>query len=144
MEKTNLLTRAKKIIIDTAKETKSIIVDYASKILEKEIRQVTNQRDYEELPEKFVITESGTHRFKTEEELRGFIDTNQKVIPIGTSIMVWRALNEKRMFGSIKQTKLIREDMQDVYIAISEWGDQEACAPNEQRLKQLLKHSKQK
>lgn len=135
-EKPNkLILNAKEIITNVTKEAKTIIVDFAAKVLEKEITKVKEARDYENEPEKIVLSYSGIQTFKTEEELREVIGKSSKVIPIGLSAMVlgkiFKHEENEHLSNLVKKKTDKFNHVKDVFIEIEDGGDSSACTQGE-------------
>ena len=131
MDTTKIITKAKEVITSATKETKSIIIDYAVKIFEKEITKVQEEKAYEAESEKVVLLADGTlNRYKTDKELKELLGEHSKVIPIGISALTWQVSNKgNHLENSIKQRTDAFTDVEEVYIQID--NEFSPCAKNE-------------
>lgn len=115
--KIEIVSKAKKILIEASKDLKKYVLDVAAKELHQEFQSINKQEAYKEAPQYGVISTSGdgVKPFKSVEDL-GTMHP-KTLVPIGPSMKAWAAINKKTPLGpSIREKLGAFNGMDEVYI----------------------------
>lgn len=118
--KIEIVSKAKKILIEASKDLKKYVLDVAAKELHQEFQSINKQEAYKEAPQLGVIAASGdgVKPFKYIEDLSAVGVLEPKtLVPIGPSIKTWASMNKKTPLGASIRKKLgAFNGMDEVYI----------------------------
>jgi len=117
-----IVSKAKKILIEASKDLKKYVLDKAAKELHQEFQSINKQEAYKEAPQLGVIAASGdgVKPFKYIEDLSAVgVFEPKTLVPIGPSIKTWASMNKKGPLSlAIKEKVASFNGMEDVYIQV--------------------------
>jgi len=113
-----IVTKAKKIIVETSKDLYNNVVDYVAA----DVQNSISQQKYKELPIKSAIAISGqVCNVRTFEELEENLGKENAVnfLPITASLNAWKKMNEKTELGPLIKEKVDQfKDSKEVYMQV--------------------------